>query len=90
MDSHMKDLKKRKEQRQKELKNLSGDRNNAYSRKYLWDDPQKEPYADLMVAIMKGVDRRFQATSWIWGREGLSQKSAKNEWYTVWRSTQYT
>jgi len=76
MDSYMKDLKKRIEQRQKELKNLS-DEEIMCMHESIYEDLEKEPDGVLMVAITREVDRRFQATSWIWRRRSKPEECQK-------------
>lgn len=72
----MKDLKKRIEQREKELKNLPDDE-IMRMHESIYSDFQKEPDAALLAAIKREVDRRFQTTSWIWRRKSNPKKYQK-------------
>lgn len=80
MDSYMKDLKKRINQKQKELEKYSDDEiRKMHLDIYDLDRAESEEIdAVLAAALANEVQRRWQAVSWIWKRK--SHKDDNEKW----------
>lgn len=79
MDSIAKDMKKRIDLKQKELKGLSDDKIRQMHLE-IYDSARKskkEIDAFFLAAIKKEVQRRWQATSWIWKRKSHAEDYEK-------------
>ena len=79
MDSIAKDMKKCIDLKQKELKGLSDDKIRQMHLE-IYDSARKskkEIDAFFLAAIKKEVQRRWQATSWIWKRKSHAEDYEK-------------
>jgi hypothetical protein len=79
MDSRLKDLKKRIDQKQKELKRYSDDEiRQMHLDVYDLDKADSEEIDPILAAALANeVQRRWQAVSWIWKRKSHTEDNKK-------------
>ncbi len=79
MDSYLKDLKKRIDQKQKELKNYSdGEIRQMHLDVYDLDKADSAEIDPVLhAALANEVQRRWQAVSWIWKRKSHTEDNER-------------